>query len=90
MSSGAERLTYLCPADFNHARREAQSRRMICENDVAEDRIQVEVDLFTRLVVFPTTVSPLTTSFRTSTTFRSSQRGQAKESSAGPGLDQGK
>jgi len=60
MSSGAERLTYLCPADLNHARREAQSRRMICENDVAEDRIQEEVDLFTRLVVFPTSVSPFT------------------------------
>jgi len=67
MSSGAERLTYLYPEDLNEARREAQSRRMICENDVAGDRIQVEVDLFTRLVVFPTSVSPFTTSVLTST-----------------------
>lgn len=61
MSSEAERLTCLYPEDLNEARREAQSRRMMCENDVAEYRIQVEVDLFTRLVVFPTSVSPFTT-----------------------------
>jgi hypothetical protein len=41
---------------------------MIRKNEGRIDRIQEEVDLFTRLVVFPTSVSPVTTSFRTSTT----------------------
>jgi hypothetical protein len=41
---------------------------MIWKNEGRMDRTQEEVDLFTRLVVFPTSVSPVTTSFRTSTT----------------------
>jgi hypothetical protein len=41
---------------------------MIWKNEGRLNRIQEEVDLFTRLVVFPTSVSPVTTSFRTSTT----------------------
>jgi hypothetical protein len=41
---------------------------MIWKNEGRMDGIQEEVDLFTRLVVFPTSVSPVTTSFRTSTT----------------------